>query len=40
MGLTEIRTVGKVSFDKPAAEQEVLHVSQEDGKLIKAEQKY
>ncbi|KAL7619979.1 hypothetical protein AAE478_010527 [Parahypoxylon ruwenzoriense] len=28
MGKTEIRTVGKVSFDKPAAEQTNLHVSQ------------
>ena len=26
MGKSEIRTVGKVSFDKPASEQDVLHV--------------
>lgn len=26
MGKTEIRTVGKVSFDKPAYEQSNLHV--------------
>lgn len=28
MGKTGIRTVGKVSFDEPASEQKVLHVSQ------------
>ena len=27
MGKSEIRTVCKVSFDKPASEQNVLHVS-------------
>lgn len=27
MGKTGIRTVGKVSFDTPASEQKVLHVS-------------